>query len=69
MYEGEYKDNKEHGKGKAFYRPLTMPCDDDDDDDDDNDEYTNLCLSSLLPAASIHILHILTTPPYVSHCM
>ena len=35
--------------------------DDDDDgdgggDDDDDDEYTNLCLSSLLPALSIHIL-------------
>ena len=66
MYEGEYKDNKEHGKGKAFYCPPTMPC---DDLDCDNDAYTHLCLSSLLPAASIHILHILTTPPYLSHCM
>ena len=28
----------------------------DDGDGDDNDEYTNLCLSSLLPALSIHIL-------------
>ncbi len=33
---------------------LTLPCDGDDGDNDD--EYTNLCLSSLLPALSIHIL-------------
>ena len=38
---------------------ITMPCNDDVDDADD--EYTNLCLSSLLPALSIHIFHILTT--------
>ena len=30
--------------------------DDNDDGDGDGDEYTNLCLSSLLPALSIHIL-------------
>ena len=33
--------------------------------DDVNGEYTNL-LCLLLPAASIHILHILTTQPYLS---
>jgi hypothetical protein len=32
---------------------LTLPCDGDNNNDD---EYTNLCLSSLLPALSIHIL-------------